>query len=104
MRHVTLQFFDGCPNWQLAKRRLDRLADEFDIAVTPQQVRTVEQAQLLGFGGSPTILVDGSDPFATGDEPGGLTCRIYLTPEGPQGAPSIEQLRAVLASSADGGW
>jgi len=51
----------------------------------------------VGFHGSPSILVDGVDLFA---EPGagvGLSCRVYRTPEGLSGAPTVEQLRAALA-------
>ena len=50
----------------------------------------------MGFHGSPSILVDGVDVFA---EPGagvGLSCRIYRTPEGLAGAPTLDQLRAKL--------
>jgi hypothetical protein len=55
-----------------------------------------EEAARVGFAGSPTMLVDGSDPFATGDEPSGLACAVYETPDGPQGSPTLEQLREVL--------
>lgn len=57
---------------------------------------TLEAAQRVGFRGSPTILVDGRDPFASGDEPVGLSCRVYATPDGPAGAPTTDQLREVL--------
>lgn len=44
------------------------------------RVETIEEAERLGFHGSPSILVDGVDVFA---EPAGvgLSCRIYRTPE-----------------------
>lgn len=94
--HVTLLYFDGCPNWTVADARLAALADQLDLTVERRLVETPEAAQAAGFRGSPTILVDGRDPFATGDEPAGLACRIYQTPQGPQGAPTAEQLRAAL--------
>ena len=52
------------------------------------------------FGGSPTILFDGADPFA-GERATdvGLSCRLYRTPTGIDGAPSVEQLRLALAES-----
>jgi hypothetical protein len=50
----------------------------------------------LSFHGSPTIIVDGHDPFPTAGQPG-LACRIYQTPAGPAGAPTVEQLRSALA-------
>lgn len=52
----------------------------------------------LGFSGSPTILVDGQDPFADQDAPIGLACRLYATEEGLQGAPTIAQLRGARAA------
>ncbi|HMG29247.1 MAG TPA: hypothetical protein VK585_03900, partial [Jiangellaceae bacterium] len=94
---VTLQYFDDCPNWQTANERLRALADELDIRITYHRVSSVEEAEELAFRGSPTILIDGRDPFARGDEPSGLACRVYPTPDGPAGSPTTEQLRALLA-------
>lgn len=62
-------------------------------------VETPEEADRVGFLGSPSIRVDGVDVLA---EPGarvGLTCRRYRTPEGFAGAPTLEQLRAVLSDA-----
>lgn len=97
MTEVTLRYFDGCPNWEVADRRLRRLEDELGFSLGYEKVETPEEAERLGFAGSPTVLVDGIDPFATGDEPTGLACRVYVTPDGPQGSPTLEQLRSVLA-------
>ncbi len=94
--NVTLLYFEGCPNWTVADARLTALSDELEVTVERLLVETPEEAEAAGFRGSPTILVEGRDPFATGDEPAGLACRIYQTPEGPQGAPTVEQLRAAL--------
>lgn len=97
MTEVTLLYFDGCPNWRATDERLRALQDELGFSVERQKVDTAEEAERIGFRGSPTILVDGRDPFARGDEPVGLSCRIYQTPDGPTGAPTHEQLRSALA-------
>jgi hypothetical protein len=94
---VTVLYFDGCPSWQTADQRVSALADELGITVTRRKVTTPEEAEAVGFRGSPTILVDGRDVFARGHEPVGLSCRIYQTPDGPAGAPTIAQLRAALS-------
>lgn len=94
---VTLLYFDGCPNWETTDRRLRELADEVGFDLTHRKVETPEAAEELAFHGSPTVLVDGRDPFARGDEPVGLSCRIYQTPDGPAGSPTVAQLRAALA-------
>lgn len=96
MTEVTLRYFDGCPNWEVADRRLRSLADELGFTLDYEKVESPEDAERLGFAGSPTVLVDGADPFATGDEPTGLACRVYATPEGPQGSPTFKQLRDAL--------
>jgi hypothetical protein len=93
---VQLLYFEGCPHWRTAEERLARLAAERGIALARRVVATPEQAEAAGFRGSPTILVDGHDPFAGAGEPIGLSCRMYQTPAGPAGSPTDEQLRAVL--------
>ena len=93
---VTLLYFDGCPGWQVAAERLETLTDEYGFNVAYRKVETPEAAEELGFRGSPTVLIDGRDPFAEGDEPVGLSCRLYQTPDGQAGAPTVEQLRGAL--------
>ncbi len=96
---VTLLFFDGCPNWQTTNAHLDALSAEFGFELVRCQVDTDEDAQRLQFRGSPTVMIDGRDVFATGDEPIGLSCRMYRTEQGLAGAPSVEQLRAALSAA-----
>lgn len=96
---VELRYFDGCPHWQLLDARLREafaLIGEHP-SVTYELVETPEAASRLEFRGSPSLLVDGKDPFADQAGSVGLSCRIYRTESGPQGAPSVEQLVAVLA-------
>lgn len=97
---ITLLYFEDCPNWKLADQRLTALAAErSDIRVTRHLVDTAEEAERTGFHGSPSILVDGVDVFAAPDAEVGLSCRRYPTPDGYQAAPTLEQLRAVLADA-----
>jgi hypothetical protein len=96
MRSVRLLYVQGCPNWRDTDARLRALQTELGFTVDRHRVDTPEEAQRLGFGGSPTLLVDGVDPFANGAVADGLACRLYDAPTGVQGSPTIEQLRAVL--------
>lgn len=94
---ITLLYFDGCPNWEVADRRLAELAAERPgITVTRHQVSTAEEAEELGFGGSPSILVDGVDAFGSPRTTAGLTRRLYRTPAGLAGAPTLDQLRGAI--------
>lgn len=99
---VELLYFDGCPNWQVADDRLIEALTELgrdDVVVERRLVETPEQAEELAFLGSPTIRIDGTDPFATGDEQVGLACRVYATPAGMSGSPDTAQLLEVLSRS-----
>lgn len=101
---ITLQYFDGCPNWEILDGRLVELLDgRSDIRVTRQLVETAEEAERLGFHGSPTVLVDGVDPFADEHAPVGLACRVFRTPAGLAGSPTVEQLyEAISVPGSDG--
>ena len=95
---ITLLYFDGCPNWRHTDQDLRRLiaAGAVQADLRHLRVETPEDAERLGFRGSPTVVVDGRDPFATGDEPVGLACRVYQTDHGPRGRPTFDQVRHVL--------
>ncbi len=96
---VTLLYFDDCPNWNQAADHLDTLAGEFpDLNVTRRLVETEQEAERVGFRGSPSILIDGDDVFAPKDAPVGLSCRMYPTPDGPAGSPTIQQLRDAVSA------
>ena len=97
---VVLQYFDDCPNWKEAAAHLDALAAEVPaLTVSLQRVETADEAEHLNFRGSPSILIRGVDPFAPDDAPVGLACRVYPTPHGPAGSPTLEQLRTAIAGA-----
>lgn len=97
---ITSRYFDGCPNWQLAEARLRSALQRVGrdgFRIERERVDTPEDAKQVGFfRGSPTVLIDGEDPFADPASPTGLSCRRYQTEAGPDGAPSVAQLEAVL--------
>ena len=94
-------YFEDCPNWRTADARLAEAlvcVGRSPLAITHQVIGTPEEAEAVGFGGSPTILVDGRDPFAgSGVPPVGLACRLYPGAAGPEAAPSVAELAEVLA-------
>jgi hypothetical protein len=98
--NVTLLYFDDCPNWRSADVTLTRLAGQYGFEFTRQRVRSVEEAERLGFRGSPSVIVDGIDPFADPEAPVGLSCRLYRGPNGLTGAPTEEMLHDVFATRA----
>jgi len=99
---ITLQYFDGCPNWQVTDGHLRALREDgLDLDVTYELIETPEAAAEAGFRGSPTVLVDGIDPFADPDAPVGLSCRVYRTDDGFAGSPSREQLRKAVDTAVE---
>lgn len=98
---VTFLYFDGCPNSEVARERLAEALDRLGLdpsVVTYATVETTEEAERLGFRGSPSILIDGTDPFAADESPVGLSCRIYRTNAGVEGAPTVDALTTALSS------
>ena len=101
---VELLVVPDCPNeaWahDLAVAALEEL--DLDIAVTTTVIADVAVARTRGFGGSPTFLIDGRDPFAEPDTSAGLACRLYQTTSGLAGVPTLDQLTSALRMSAVG--
>jgi len=97
---VTLMYFDGCPGWQVAEENLHAALDELrkpGVTIRRQLIATVEEAERTGFIGSPTVLLDGRDPFAEPRREPGLSCRLYVTDHGTANAPSVGQLIEALS-------
>jgi len=102
---ITIQYFEGCPHWAIAVQRVHRVLDELSVAevhVDHELIQSPEHAARVGFRGSPTILVNGRDPFATGAEAVGMACRVYVSDQGRQGSPTESQIRAVLSLEVSG--
>jgi hypothetical protein len=101
---VQLLYFDGCPHWTLMEERLREALTLCGIsqAIEHCLVETPEGADEYCFAGSPSILLNGSDPFPAPTSEFGLTCRVYSTPVGSAGAPTVEQLIAVIKGAAKG--
>jgi hypothetical protein len=97
-RQLELLYFPDCPHWRVADERLRDVANRLGLSIEYRLVTTSEEADRVSFRGSPTILIDGVDPFAVGDEPIGLSCRIYRTPDGYAGSPTTEQIAAALTA------
>lgn len=102
---ARMDYFDGCPGWEVARAHLEEAALQLgvDLELELCRVETIEAAQRLGFMGSPTIRIAGRDPFAQPSAVPDLACRLYATPEGLTYAPTTAQLVAVLAKGLGAG-
>lgn len=96
---IRLLFVPGCPGMPLLDRRLARaVSGRRDVRNDRQVITDERQAVAAGMTGSPTMLVEGRDPFGQPRPLPGLSCRLYRTEEDRlDSAPSVAQLRLVLS-------
>ena len=98
---IELLYWEGCPSHPQALAELRSVLDELgrpDARITLTRVETEDDAERLGFVGSPSIRVDGAEalPPPPG-EPTGLTCRVYRLADGRYSpTPDPAELRAGL--------
>ncbi|GAA3485154.1 MULTISPECIES: hypothetical protein [Streptomyces] len=101
---IEILVVPDCPNEIPATEQLRRALDDVGLGDTTFVTRTVTtraEAERAGFTGSPTVLVNGRDPFAEEGREPGLACRVYRSPQGLSGVPPLEGLRLALKKAAD---
>ena len=98
---VEVLTIPDCPNGPVARQHLAQaLAGRPDVMVEHRVITTSEEAVRFEMHGSPTILIDGRDPFAEPGTAASLACRLYLDTDGrARGAPSAGQLREAMADA-----
>jgi ABC-2 type transport system permease protein len=101
---IELLYFDGCPTYRSAEEDLRKILAEggVDAEVEMVAVNSDEEARRLRFAGSPTLRIDGRDPFPFPEMGAGtFGCRIYATPEGMKGTPTTAMIREALGSAEE---
>lgn len=88
-----------CSNVALLEQRLDQVlaGHSTSVELARRMVEDLASAADAGMTGSPTLLVDGVDPFAEPGRAPSVSCRLYRGEDGQlQGAPSVAALRHAL--------
>lgn len=96
---------EDCPNEGAAATLVRRALDDVGLARVPFHttvVRSHEEADRLHFVGSPTVRIDGEDPFIDDGRQVGLACRVYLSNGRRSGVPDLVRLRQALKRHAAG--
>ena len=98
MNEIILLYFDGCPSWHLALENLKTVIETEQIPAEIVLIRIddPDQAQRNHFLGSPSFRVNGIDLWPLEQKNYTLSCRVYQTPTGFQGSPTIEMLKERL--------
>jgi hypothetical protein len=96
--YIEILTFEGCPNEELARDRVDAAlrASLVSARVRIVRVESPERATELKFLGSPSVRVGGEDVEiqARASTSFGMMCRTYKG--GTEGAPSIEIIAAAI--------
>ncbi|MET8699650.1 thioredoxin family protein [Kitasatospora sp. NPDC004723] len=95
---ITVLTVAGCPNARPAVELVEAALEGREAEVELVEVRDEAEAVERGMYGSPTVLVDGTDPFAPPGAVPSLSCRLYRGADGTvSGVPGEAALRRVLA-------
>ena len=99
---IELLYFDGCPSWQTGLSNLESALREEGVAASIQMIKVNDEAEASQqkFMGSPSFRVDGTDLWPEARETYSLSCRVYPTPTGIKGFPTVEMLRTKIHSLA----
>lgn len=100
---IEFLYWEECASHDEALARLRDVLAEAGVHDPVQVIRidTEEQAQRLGFPGSPTIRINGTDIAPPLEQPFGLTCRVYLTDDGRvTPLPTRETIRRAVSAAA----
>jgi len=95
---IELFYFNGCPSWETGLKNLEAALQEEDLSASVEMIKVVDDsdATRLKFLGSPHFRVDGQDLWPEERELYSLSCRVYPTPEGIKGFPTVAMLRGQL--------
>lgn len=97
---ITVLAVPDCPNAPVAVGRITAALAGRPASVELVEVAGEAEATRLRMTGSPTILLDGVDPFAGAGAVPSVSCRIYRGSDGAaEGAPSVQDLTAALSAA-----
>lgn len=98
IRQVDVLYFDGCPSWQQGTENLRTALNNLglDWPVELVHVHDEDQAAQRRFLGSPSFQMDGQDLWPEERAEYTMSCRVYATPEGLKGWPTVEMLEERL--------
>lgn len=97
---IDLLYFDDCPSWQAGLENLKAAlaAEGLEADIRLVKVTDDAEATRLHFRGSPSFRVNGWDLWDEAPEDYSLSCRLYSTPQGMKGTPTLEMMREKLRS------
>lgn len=97
---IQLLYFDGCPSWEAGLKNLRTALKDENLSASIEMVNMADDddATRLKFLGSSHFRVDSEDLWHEEREIYSLSCRVYPTPEGTKGFPTVSMLREQLSN------
>lgn len=98
---VEIRHTADCPNWEPAARMLRQAliaTGHPDVDVVSREIRTRLDSEHFPYAGSPTMILDGVDIFPEAERIVDLACRLYATPNGLAGLPTLDQVTDAIAA------
>jgi hypothetical protein len=88
---VELLYWEGDPHYMTARQRLVEVLteDAFETTIQMVAVNSQDDAEFLGFIGSPTIRIDGTDIQTDASAAVGLSLRAYPADEDLDGPATV---------------
>jgi hypothetical protein len=95
---IDLLYFDDCPSWEGALENLKAalVAAGLEAEIRLVKVKNNDEATHLKFLGSPSFRVNGLDLWPEERKRYNMSCRVYTTPLGMKGTPTVDMLREKL--------
>jgi hypothetical protein len=97
---IEILYFPDCPNYLPAVEHVQKALQEELVSAEIKHVAVLDAATATAtrFLGSPSVRINGVDvePSARSGGAPGMCCRTYRAGSGPEGAPSIELIRAAI--------
>lgn len=97
---VDLLSVADCPNVNLVRERIAAAAAQAGVVVDLHEREVLDDAEAieLGMRGSPTVLLAGVDISGSADAgPASVSCRLYRSDTGVEGAPTVAELVAAFS-------
>ena len=95
---IELVYFDGCAFWQRGLKNLEAALQEQRLVQSVELVKVSNEADAsrLKFLGSPSFRINGQELWPEEREGYSLSCRLYNTPQGLKGYPTVSMLKEAL--------
>jgi hypothetical protein len=96
--NIKILYFDGCPSWRYAYEQLRAALKEEGLTIPVELVRVQSdlEAAVARFQGSPSLQYNDQDFWLEERSTYSMNCRVYQTPEGLKGWPTVSMLRQKL--------